>query len=95
MGGRNSRHTGCKVIKRIMTKDLATTYSLTGLGYKRKRVKNSFKDHPIANVVVGESILVRLWSTYRVHFCQDQDHEDQDHDGINPIGMYDSSNETS
>ena len=28
-----------------------------------------------------------------MHFCQD--HEDQDHDEINPIGMYDSSNERS
>ena len=35
-------------------------------------------------------ILVRLWNTYRVHFCQDQDHDE-----INPIGMYDSSNESS
>ena len=66
MGGRNSRHTGCKVMKRLMSKDLASSFSLTGLGHKRKRVKNSFKDHPIANIVVGESILVRLWSTYRV-----------------------------
>ena len=35
--------------------------------------------------------LVRLWSAFRVHFCQDQDHDD----GIDPIGMYDSSNESS
>ena len=38
---------------------------------------------------------------HRVHFCQNQDHDqdqdyDQDHDDeINPIVMYDSSNESS
>ena len=40
--------------------------------------------------------LVRLWSTYRVHFCQDQVHDYEDHDDqINPIGMFNSSNESS
>ena len=50
---------------------------------------------------MNDVFLVRLQSTYGVHFCHRHDchdchdRHDRDHDEINPIGMYDSSNESS
>ena len=44
------------------------------------------------SIMLRAFFLVKLRSTYKVHFCH---HNDRDHDEINPIGMYDSSNESS
>lgn len=43
-----------RVIRRIMTKELALKFSLTGLGEKRQRCKISFKDHDVGKVVIGK-----------------------------------------
>ena len=42
------------ILKRLMSKQLAITFSLTGLGAKRAKVKFSFKEHPISGIVIGE-----------------------------------------
>ena len=39
--------------------------------------------------------LVRLWSTYRVHFCRRHRRRRRRRPQHRPIGMYDSSNESS
>lgn len=43
--GRNSIDTIRRVIKMLMVKELALTFSLTGLGPLRKRTKHKFEDH--------------------------------------------------
>ena len=42
------------IIKRLLTKSLASQFSLTGLGPKRSATKISFKDHGIARPVTGK-----------------------------------------
>ena len=41
------------------------------------------------------TLLVRLWSTYRVHFCRRHRRRRRRRPQHRPIGMYDSSNESS
>lgn len=51
--GTRPLETSRRVIRRIMSKELAMKFSLTGLGDKRQKTKLSFKDHPAANIVLG------------------------------------------
>ena len=49
-----------------MAKDLATQFSLTGLGKDRQRLKNSFKDHAVSNITIGE---LSLFNNYLISVC--------------------------
>ena len=56
--GRTPQETMATIMKKIMTKGLAEKFSLTGMGEKRQPSKISFKAHPLAEIVLGEGILI-------------------------------------
>lgn len=60
--------TARRIIRRLMSKQLAVQFSLTGLGEKRKATKISFRDHAVAVPVIG-NILYKLSKAVYVTFC--------------------------
>lgn len=58
LGGKTAMDSTRRTIRRIMSKDLAKDYSLTGLGASRKNTKKSFREHAAAKFCFGESLIL-------------------------------------
>lgn len=54
LNGVSPMDTTRRIIRRLFTKSLAESFSLTGLGAKRQKTKISFKDHVVSVSVLGE-----------------------------------------
>ena len=64
--GKSSLDSAKALVRRILMPSLARTFSITGLGTKRQKTKEPFKEHSMYNVVVQVIIGNMIYSSFNL-----------------------------